>query len=455
MNRHRRAIWAAVALGALVLASCGSDDDDDTSATTAAATASDDTAADATTAETDAPAATTAPDATVSEGTSAGATPTRGVTDTTIKVGGVQVVNGQGYSYENMCKGAEVVFDKVNATGGINGRTIDWVGCRDDGGVSDTDTAETQRLIEQDEVFAIVPASIIFTGSEIAQQANVPYFGWGISPYFCNNEQGFGFNGCTGPTDPEWTNSTWAKLAKTVVPDAKTVGHISLDIPPGKVNAAATKRGYEAEGLELVYDDGSLPLTGVADFTPYVQKILEANPDVMVIQIQTPIPLISALRAAGYEGATFDAVSYGPTYLEDEAAAQALEGSYILTSVTPFESTDVPGIKQLLEDVQTYGDADQVVNDQFAMGYFSAMMFVDMATKAGPDLTYESFYDVANHGDYCFNGDGALGDICYPAGHANQSGCLALVQVVDGAYVPREPMTCTTGIGNNGGVPGS
>jgi ABC-type branched-subunit amino acid transport system substrate-binding protein len=441
-----------VAVGTLVFASCGSDAKTSSTAapTTvgAAATTPATTPTAATTAVTTP--GTTAPAAT----TPASTTPTPGVTDTAIKVGGVQVVNGQGYSYADMCKGAQVVFDKVNAAGGINGRTIDYVGCRDDTGVSDTDTAETQRLVEQDKVFAIVPASIIFSGASVAQKANTPYFGWGISPYFCNAPQAFGFNGCTGPSDPNWTNPSYAQLGKKVVPGAKTIGHISLDIPPGKVNAAAAKRGYEAEGLKLVYDDESLPLTGTSDYTPYVQKILAANPDIMVIQIQTPVPLITALRAAGYKGATLDAVSYSPTLLKDAAVAQAMEGSYVVTAITPFESTEIPGVKTLLDDVAKYGAKDQQVNLQFAMGYYSALMFVDITTKAGKDLSYDSFYKVANGGSYCFNAEGGLGNVCYPKGHSDSNGCYALVQIQKAAFVPKEPMGCSSGVGTMAGAPG-
>jgi ABC-type branched-subunit amino acid transport system substrate-binding protein len=449
--RQRTTIWAAVTIGTLVFASCGSDaKTSSTAAPTTPGAAATTPAADTT------PTADTTADATATTATgdTTPSTPTPGVSDTAIKVGGVQVVNGQGYSYADMCKGAQVVFDKVNDTGGVNGRTIDYVGCRDDTGVSDTDTAETQRLVEQDKVFAIVPASVIFSGSEVASKANTPYFGWGISPYYCDNAQGFGFNGCTGPKDPNWTNPAYAQLGKKVVPGAKTIGHISHDIPPGIVNAAAAKRGYAAEGLELVYDDETLPLTGTSDYTPYVQKILAANPDIMVIQIQTPVPLITALRAAGYKGATLDAVSYNPNLLKDAAIAQAMEGSYVVTAITPFESTDIPGVKTLLDDVAKYGAKDQQVNLQFAMGYYSALMFIDMATKAGKNLSYDSFYKVANDSGYCFNADGGLGNVCYPKGHTDSNGCYALVQIQQGAFVPKEPMGCSSGIGTMAGTPG-
>ncbi len=383
----------------------------------------------------------------VASGSNSSGPTTQGVTANSINVGGVEVVNGDGFSYADVCSGVEVVFKKVDATGGIDGRMIHYVGCLDDGGSTQTDNAQTTRLIEQDKVFAIVPASTVFTGSSIAVKANVPYFGWGISPYFCNNSQGFGFDGCTGPTNPNWTDTSWAMMIKKVLPGARTVGIQSLDIPTTRVTSAAAIRGFKAEGLKLVYQDGSIPLTGVADYTPYVQKILAANPQALVLEVQEPVPLIAALRAAGYKGATFDGVDNSPQLLSNPSTARALNGAYVLTSFSPYPGN--AGMEQMRADAARYGVASQDVDDSFAQGYFSASMFVNMLRKAGRDLTYKTFYNVANNSGYCYDDDGATGQVCYPGGHTESTGCWALLQIKNAAFVPTMPITCGNGIGNN------
>lgn len=377
--------------------------------------------------------------------------PTQGVTSNSIKVGGVEVVNGQGYSYSDVCNGAQVEFDAVNAAGGVNGRKINYTGCLDDGGTTVTDNSQTTRLVEQDKVFAIVPASIIFSGSSIAQQANVPYFGWGISPYFCNNAQGFGFNGCTGPTNPNWTDTSWATMIKKMIPGVKTVGIQSLDIPTTKTTANSAIRGFTAKGLKTTYKDLSLPLTGVSDYTPYVQKILAANPQALVLQVQTPIPLIAALRAAGYKGATFDAVDDSVQELKSPSTAKTLQGAYVVTSFSPYAGNS--GMNKMRSDATKYGTSKTIVDDSFAQGYFSASMFIDMVKKTGKNLTYNTFYKTANNSGYCYNGNGAMGTVCYPTGHTDYTGCVALVQVRNAAFVPKVPITCSTGPGNNASKP--
>lgn len=378
---------------------------------------------------------------------SAAGTATQGVTSTSITVGGVEVVNGQGYSYADTCAGAEVYFKMVDAHGGVHGRTIKYVGCLDDGGSTTQDNSQTLRLVKSTRVFAIVPASSVFSGSSIASKANVPYFGWGITPYFCNNTQGFGFNGCTGPTNPKWTTSSWAVMLKKVVPHLKTVGIQTLDIPTTKVTAAAAVRGVKKEGLKLVYDNASIPLTGVSDYTPYVQKILQANPQALILEVQEAVPLIAALRAAGYKGATIDGVDDSAALLSNPSSRQALQGAYVVTSFSPTPNNK--GMKRMRAAAKTYGAANQVIDTEFEYGYFSAALFVKMLQKVGRDLTYSSFYKVANHSGFCFNGTGAMGTVCYPAGHTNYTGCVGLVQIKGTRFVPRVPMACSKGVGDD------
>lgn len=450
-HRTKTRALACLSAAALLFAACGGDDDDDTSTTAApetteaAAPGTTGGAAPETTSGDTEPAA---PETT--SGGASGSEPTQGVTDTAIKVGGVLPINVPSFNYSDMCAGAEVYFDKVNEAGGVNGRTIEFVDCRDDLATPDTDIQEVTRLIEQDKVFAIVPAGPVFAGSSVAVEKNVPFFGWGINPYFCDNDQGFGFNGCTGPNDPNWENGTWATLALAADPELKTVAMIGHDIPAGKVNLDAISKGAEKAGLEIVYSDASIPLAGVTDWTPYVQGIIESGADLVMVQVQQAIPLIAALKAGGYEGVTQNAVAYDPRVLLDEAGAQVLEGQYMNVQFAPFES-DNPAIKQMVADKDQYGAEDQLLTVAFGQGYLSAQMFVEMVEAAGPDLTYDSFFAAAN-GGFTFDGDGAVGAITFPDAHAGNSGCEALVQVVDGAFVEVVPLTCSPGVGQVGSI---
>lgn len=445
-NRQRARVSACLAAAAMIFVACGSDAKD-SSSTQAPGTQAPGTTAAATTETTAAPGTTAA--ATETTAGSSG-TPTAGVTATEIKVGGVVPIAVPSFNYSDMCTGAQVYFDKVNAAGGVNGREINFVDCRDDLATPDTNVQEVTRLIQQDGVFAIVPAGPVFAGSSVAVDANVPFFGWGINPFFCDNDQGFGFNGCTGPNDPNWENGTWAKLMLTAVPSLKTVAMIGHDIPAGKVNIDAIGKGAEKEGLEIVYKENPIPLAGVTDWTPYVQAIIASKADLVMVQLQQAIPLIAALKAGGYTGVTQNAVAYDPRVLQDAGGAQVVEGQYMNVQFAPFES-DNAAIQTMIADVKASKGADQLLTSALAQGYLSAQMFVEIVEAAGQDLTYDSFYKVAN-GGFKFDGDGAVGSITFPDAHAGNSGCEALVQVVDGKFVQAVPLTCSPGVGQVGTI---
>ena len=120
----------------------------------------------------------------------------RGVTPTSIKVGGL----GDALLYSGADIGAKARFTRENTAGGVNGRTFDYVGLRDDQGVAATNLQAGTQLVEQDKVFAVVPTVTPDLGAvKVLTDQKVPYFGWAISSNFCGNVYGFGFTGCLFP----------------------------------------------------------------------------------------------------------------------------------------------------------------------------------------------------------------------------------------------------------------
>ncbi|MFX0577323.1 ABC transporter substrate-binding protein [Nocardia nepalensis] len=80
---------------------------------------------------------------------------TVGITDSSIKLGGVYPLSGPASAYGEIPKGARAYFDYLNAEkGGISGRTVEY-NVRDDGYQPPKTVEEVRRLVEQDQVFAI------------------------------------------------------------------------------------------------------------------------------------------------------------------------------------------------------------------------------------------------------------------------------------------------------------
>ena len=141
---------------------------------------------------------------------------TRGVTDTSIKVGGL----GYSFVYGGADIGAKARFQRANDAGGVNGRTIDYLGFTDDGGDPTAGTAAATKLVEQDGVFAVVPTvTPDLAASTYLVDQKVPYFGWALSSNFCGNPYGFGFTGCPVPKNA--TSNAWPLLIGKVFPNGR------------------------------------------------------------------------------------------------------------------------------------------------------------------------------------------------------------------------------------------
>src|ERR1041384_3954113 len=79
-----------------------------------------------------------------------------GVTADTIKIGSFGALTGPGYLYGKLpMNGIEVVFDQVNAAGGINGRKLELVR-EDDRCDPAAAIGAVKKLIHEDKVFAII-----------------------------------------------------------------------------------------------------------------------------------------------------------------------------------------------------------------------------------------------------------------------------------------------------------
>lgn len=367
----------------------------------------------------------------------------QGVTDSTIKVGGIATLTSPTQiNYDGIDDGARALFERVNAEGGVHGRQIDFVGVEDDHFDNTANEDAARRLIQQEKVFAVAPvATGSFAGAGALQRAGIPFFGWGVQSAFCNNREGFGFNGCLVSEDPDEKLVVWPGLISEAYPDAKTFGAISEENQPGPRSVGQLVNGAADFGLEDVYLETAVPYTNV-DFTPYVQAALAADPDVMFLVLNGPnaIQMAGRLRAAGYDGVITTPTVYDPRVLGVETVAQALEGTVSNYGFAPFEQEGNPGIDQMKADLAEYAP-ERLLTQPVAAGYMSAALLVAILEEVGPELTYERFYEVTE-GGFSFDGDGAIGKITFPEAHDTNPNCGSLSIVRDRKFEVLHDLDC-------------
>ncbi|MFI6002757.1 ABC transporter substrate-binding protein [Streptomyces sp. NPDC051366] len=374
----------------------------------------------------------------------------RGVTDRSIKVGGiVSMTSASGYSKKDTDLGAKARYMRANAEGGINGRTIEYLGAEDDGQDPAKNMAAARKLVQQDKVFAISPmSSVTFSGADFLEQEKVPTFGWGTLPSFCGPKYIYGFNGCLVPSPGGTLNQTWPEGIAQILGGAKgkSVAVIANDSDAGKFGIRTFQQGFASAGFKVAYAKASVPATAVpSDWSAYVKEILESNdgkaPDAVVSVMQTPnnIGLFTALKRSGYKGLLSDPTDYDPGLLAKDATKQALDGVHVLLQFEPFESTS-PAMARFKADIKAASGGQEVPLSMHTLtGYMSADLFVSIAQKAGKDLTVTHFQNAAQS----FSDTGTLvGDRAEPEGQKDSFGCGALVQLKNGAYEVSVPFKC-------------
>ncbi len=457
LSKRKPAAWAALGVTLVMVAgACSSSKKAATSTTTAAPSQTASTAAPTTTASGSGTADQTAY-LNTKGGTEAdlrgkpGSGLTRGVTATDVTLGCVY----QGAFYPGFDVGMKAEFNAVNKAGGVNGRQIKLLACEDDNGDANTTLTDTRQFVQQSNVFGMayntvgaLPATTDFLGN-----AEVPYTGWGTLAGWCGTRWGFGYNGCLaagaapGIVPTVYYNNALVEVPEklgNLTPQQTKAAIIGNDNAASKAGNAQFATLFNQQGAKVVYNEATLPATGVADYSPFAQAMLAGNPNVIVFDCTFGNigGLLSALTNAGYKGVTENFVTYTPTLSTTPDLAKALQGAYVNLQFEPQE-TGSAYIKQEQADLAANGSPTGITIG-VAQGYENAVLWVQMLKAAGKDLNTKTFDQAVNGANFVSNAGhaGGAGNIAWPNGHFIPVPCAAAVKVNNSKYDSALPYEC-------------
>ncbi len=378
---------------------------------------------------------------------------TRGITDTSITAGCVLTTA----LYAGYQSGIEARFGSINKGGGIDGRQLKLLPCKDDANSPQTNLQDVQQLVNQNNVFAVfsVTQDILPGSTDFLNSNQVPFYGWGFLPGFCGTRWGFGWNGClAGNALPKSSvaheaiagNLSQAIIKASGMPASQVrLAVQSENTASGKIGADQYTYAFKQVGAQVVYNQANMPTSGSPDMTPYVQAIMASNPN--IVYISTPFndvgPLAAGLKAAGYKGITMDFTNYVPGLLQAAPQlAQALQGEYVNTQIVPQEQ-NTPFIQQIQTDLKAIGQQPFVTLGA-EMGYVQAELFVEQLQAIGKDLNTQTFDQKVNGGGFTSFASlsGGPGKLQWPAAHVIPADCAAIVKVSGTSYQVVEPFAC-------------
>jgi branched-chain amino acid transport system substrate-binding protein len=307
-----------------------------------------------------------------------------GVTDSTILIGTSQSFSGPlVFPGTQEIAGIEAVFKEVNEKGGIHGRKLEWK-WYDDGYKPQNAVANMKRLVEQDEVFAI----LINQGTSPVM-AVVPYLEQKKVPLF------FPFQGSSKLHGKKYvfTSYPYYDTQTTIITkwlveqkDFKRIGIIYQDDAYGKFFLGQLEKDLAAVGLKVAAAESVK--RGATDVSPQVAKMSKANLDACLLAV-VPGPGAQVIKEAAKIGwKKTKLISSGP--LTDEKfivlSGGVGEGIWGLSLWPDPVHSDTSAMQEFRAALDKYSPGN-TPNRYNLYGYFFAKLFVEGLERAGKNLT--------------------------------------------------------------------
>jgi branched-chain amino acid transport system substrate-binding protein len=313
---------------------------------------------------------------------------TPGVTKDAVVVGGFGPLTGPSYLYGKLFfNGIDVVFDKINAEGGINGRKLVLIR-EDDRCDPASAIAAVKKLLEQDQVFSISGGgcsnSAIAARQEI-EQSGAPWIASGVH------------DGITRPIAPNifsvsLTSSieSAAEIAYVQKHGFKRVAIVAMHDSWGRSRYEPLLAMLKDKGITPVADEEVAP--DANDSTPQVLRLKQVNPDAIIMLL---FPKPGAVFARDAAKLAFKPVLIGQTSISDPVAFEEQVGMPGATAnfVTITQVRYMPDSPEVADwsravEAKFPGDRLSVYN---LNGIGHAQVLAEALRRSGPDLTREKF----------------------------------------------------------------
>jgi branched-chain amino acid transport system substrate-binding protein len=390
----------------LAAAACGDDDEDSSSSAPAATASPVATAAPAATeapasdapAASDAPGATDAPDDTGSESTGTGTGGGTGEPGTActgsgdgsgepIVIGSIQTDSSPAGQFPEITAGAEACIEAINATGGIDGRPIDFQKCNDSADAVQGEKC-ARDLIDAGAIavlggicFSCFSAPVV----DVLGEAGVPYVGGlPVLPPEYENENFLAITNAGGSA-ALYANAAYIMQAAEEQGVEARVVEVNANV--GEINPTLEERIKFLGGNYIArvdFDPASADLASVA------QQAIDEDPTFVSVQTDGPntVKIVTSLRQQGYEGGiVILGTAADPASIE--GMGDASEGVFVATFFENLGAGDNPDAKKFQADMEAIG-ADPLVT-LATTGYAGAFVTAEALSAVEGDITTDSF----------------------------------------------------------------
>lgn len=308
-----------------------------------------------------------------------------GVTESAILIGQSAAFSGPAQELGlEMRQGAGLVFEAVNAQGGIHGRKIQLVS-HDDGYEPERAAANTRKLIEQDRVFALfgyVGTPTSQSALPIFTEARVPFIGAFTGAQLLRDP----FNRYVFNVRASYFDETEKIVEQLVSLGVRTIAVFYQNDAYGKAGLAGVERALAKRSLKV-----AATATVERNTTDVAAAVLAINPTrpdavVMVSAYRSVAAFVREMKKAGSTSQFHNVSFVGSRPLAKELGADGV--GVAVSQVVPFPWS---GSLPLTRDYQRLMNASGAKEYSFTSleGFIAARILVDGLRRAGRDLTRE------------------------------------------------------------------
>ncbi|WP_409332515.1 ABC transporter substrate-binding protein [Trujillonella humicola] len=260
--------------------------------------------------------------------------------------------------------------------------------------------AGAQKLIQQDDVYAMINVSAFFYGASpflTSQASGTPVIGgaWDGAQEWSATDDNL-FNSGFVPNYEIVYSQAGDFLADQGATKAAGIAYVSPSSQAGLENGLAS---VEAAGIEIGYTNNSVQF-GSTDVGPLVLGILDSGADAVytTINFDTSLALVAGLKQAGWDGTFISPTGYGADLLASAPAVEIGQGVIFSNAFTPVES-GTEATQALSEALQAEGNESGIPGFYESQGWFGADLFLHGLEQAGCDATQEELISTLQQTD--------------------------------------------------------
>ncbi|WP_170610826.1 ABC transporter substrate-binding protein [Ruegeria arenilitoris] len=353
---------------------------------------------------------------------------TQGVTDDEIVIGSVSDLSGIFAAVGvPATKGANVVFDRVNAEGGVHGRKIRYV-VEDNGYQMPRAMQGYNKLLNRDKVFAMLQSlgtPMNVAGFKLLDPKGIP----NVAPLTAARQM------LQEPMDNKFTSfSTYFDQSRIGVKylanefGSQTVCTMYLPTDFGQEILEGSKAGAEEAGIKFGTETTHKP--DETDFVGSLSKLKDEGCDIVTIAlgVRQAITVAGTAKKMGLNDMKFLGTSASFLTVVAQVPGGVTDGFYAAASwLDLWARADEPAPAAFIAEYKAATGEDPV---GFSMlGYSAAEMMVMALEAAGPDLTHDSFISAMEALDY---NDELVGNHISYGPDDHQGADTVFVNVVEG-----------------------